>query len=73
MVEEQAAGTTKRRRGRSPSYPAIDLKIALQRSYTLYEIERNHATPVATIRATWGYNHTSGTGLGGLAAAQNAG
>ena len=53
MVEEQAAGTTKRRRGRSPSYPAIDLKIALQRSYTLYEIERNHATPVETILAHW--------------------
>ena len=73
MVEEQAAGTTKRRRGRSPSYPAIDLKIALQRSYALYEIERNHATPVETILAHWGYKPTSGKGLVALAALKKFG
>ena len=54
-------------------YPGIDLKLALQRSHALYQVERNHAAPVETILAHWGYKANSGKGLVILAALKKFG
>ena len=58
----------KKKRERSPSYPAIDLKEALDRARTLYDEERRNAAPVNTILKHWGYAAGSGNGLRVLAA-----
>ena len=71
MAEQ--AGTTKRKRGRSPSYPGIDLKEALLRSHALYQRERGHAAPIETILNHWGYKPGSGPGLVALAALKKFG
>lgn len=69
----QATGTVKRKRGRSPSYPGIDLKEALERSHALYKAEGKHAAPVETILAHWGYKPNSGPGLVAIAALKKFG
>ena len=60
-------------RGRSPSYPGIDLATALQRARTLYEREQHHAAPTHTIVRHWGYVADSGPGLVTLAALKKFG
>ncbi len=60
-------------KGRSPSYPAIDLQTALGRAQTLYEHERRNAAPVDTILQHWGYRPKSGLGLVTLAALKKFG
>lgn len=43
------------RKGRSPNYPGIDLKQALERAKTLWEREQHHAVPNELILKHWGY------------------
>jgi hypothetical protein len=45
----------KKRKGRSPSYPGINLEAAIARAKALYEVEHQHAVPMATITKHWGY------------------
>jgi hypothetical protein len=52
----------KKRKGRSPNYPGIDLMLALDRAKTLWEHERHHAVPTELILKHWGYGPRSGGG-----------
>lgn len=73
MTDDEAPATSRKRRGRSPSYPGIDLQQALRRSHKLYEHETRHAAPVAVILQHWGYKPNSGGGLVALAALKKFG
>lgn len=42
-------------KGRSPSYPGISLRQAVERARTLYENERRHSAPMGVITGYWGY------------------
>lgn len=65
--------TTKVPRGRSPSYPGIDLAVAIQRAERLYEVQRDHAGSADVILGHWGYGTKSGAGLVALAALKKFG
>jgi hypothetical protein len=67
----QSAPTT--RKGRSPNYPGIDLKLALERAKTLWEQEQHHAAPSAVILKHWGYGPKSGGGSVAYAALKRFG
>lgn len=62
-----------RRKGRSPSYPGINLETAVQRARQLYAQERQHATSVGTITQHWGYKSLNGPGAVTLAALKKFG
>lgn len=61
------------KKGRSPSYPGIDLERALEFARTLYRHEREHAAPVSAILSHWNYKPKSGTGNVALAALKKYG
>jgi len=65
--DSQSAGP-KKKKVRSPSYPSIHLRAALERAEQLYEVERRHRAPVSTILSHWGYSAKSGSGMVVLAA-----
>lgn len=49
------------KKGRSPSYPAIDLEAAIGRAEAVYRHEKMHPAPIGAIVGHWGYkSHTSG-------------
>lgn len=50
----------KRRKGRSPGYPAINLEEAVQRARQLYGAEQRHTAHFSTIVKHWGYSPKSG-------------
>jgi hypothetical protein len=59
----------RRRTGRSPSYPALDLEAALERVQTLYETERRYPAAIEVALRHLGYNSVkSGGGQVTLAA-----
>jgi hypothetical protein len=70
---EGTPGESKRKRGRSPSYPGIDLGEALDRARTLYEKEGRNAAPVSAIYGHWGYGANTGPGMIALAALKKFG
>jgi hypothetical protein len=70
MTENTAVRKPK---GRSPAYPAINLETAIQRARQLYDKERHHPTPVATIASHWGYASLNGAALGAIAALKKFG
>ena len=53
---------------RSPSYPAIDLKMALDRARTFYQHEKRSAASVLVASQHWGYSFSSSGGKQALAA-----
>jgi len=55
-------------RGRSPSYPAIDLESAIARARDVWQKERESSAPVNVIMEHWGYAPGSSNGLVTLAA-----
>lgn len=63
----------KRPKGRSPSYPAINLERAIYRAEETWEKERQHATPVETIVEGWGYRSLNGPGSLSVAALKKYG
>ncbi len=73
MTTEQITESPKRKRGRSPSYPGIDLKEAVDKARILYNKEGRNAAPVETILAHWGYKRDSGPGYTALAAVKKFG
>lgn len=62
-----------KRKGRSPSYPAIDLEQAVERARRLLERENRHLVPVDTALEAWGYSQASGAGMVVLAALKKFG
>lgn len=61
------------KRVRSPSYPAIDLKEAIERTDMLYKHERSSQIPVDVVLGHWGYSKGSGAGLVQIAALKKFG
>ncbi|GAA2614268.1 hypothetical protein SMC26_24140 [Actinomadura fulvescens] len=61
------------KRSRSPSYPGISLDVAIQRAKKLYDIEKRHAAPVATIAAHWGYKFGTSSSNTSIAALKKFG
>jgi len=63
----------KKKKGRSPSYPAITLEAAIQRAQQLWDAERQHPTPIDTIVKHWKYKSLSGPASLTLAALKKYG
>jgi hypothetical protein len=59
---EKAAPKRTGPKGRSPSYPGIDVGTAIQRAEKLYEKERDHSAHFDTILRHWGYAPKTGPG-----------
>lgn len=57
-----------RKKVRSPSFPAIDLREAVERARTLYQAERRNAARPEIVVAHWGYSPKSSGGLQTIAA-----
>lgn len=57
MTAEQGADSDARRRpkGRSPSYPGISLRAAVDRARTVYDKEGRHGAPISAITGHWGF------------------
>jgi len=66
--QEQKRDQQRPKKGRSPSYPAIDLEAALARARSLYKQERMNPAPISAIVGHWGYS----TYKSGAAAVQYA-
>jgi len=62
-----------KKKARSPSYPAIGLREALNRARTLYDQERRNAAPVNAILDHWDYSPGSGPGILAVAALRKFG
>jgi hypothetical protein len=73
MSEQAQATASKKPRGRSPSYPAIDLSMAIQRARQLWSEERQHPASVDTISRHWGYKSFNGPASLTLAALKKFG
>lgn len=58
MTDEQAAH--QRRKGRSPSYPAVDLDDAIRRVEQIYGSEGQHPTPLPAVLKHWNYRSLNG-------------
>lgn len=58
----------KKRRERSPAYPAIDLESAIQRLSTVYEKESRQPVPVSVLMEHWNFTPKSSYGLQTVAA-----
>jgi len=54
MTTDEATGTRKRKKQRSPSYPGIGLEAALERAKTFYQEEGRNAAPNNAILQHWG-------------------
>lgn len=65
--------TDKKKRFRSPSYPAVDLATAIDKARVIYEHERKSAAPVAVVARHWGTDIKSSTGLRLVAALKQFG
>ena len=73
MTEQSPITKRTRKVRRSPSYPAIDLEIALQRTRVLFEKEGRHPAPIAAVVQHWGYGPKSSSGLVAVAALKKFG
>lgn len=65
--------TQAKKKGRSPSYPAIDLEKAIERAKELWHEERQHPASVETIIKHWGYRSLNGPASLTLAALKKFG
>ena len=59
MTEPQNA-QAKRPKGRSPSYPAINLENAIRRAAQFFDLARQHPTAVEHLVQHWGYKSLNG-------------
>jgi hypothetical protein len=59
-VTEDAKTNGRRPAGRSPSYPGVSLRVAVDRAQQLYKAENRYATPVPAAMAVWGYTNPGG-------------
>lgn len=60
MDSQNTETQIKKKKGRSPSYPGIDIQTALQRARELYAKEKRYQVDVKTAAAHWGYKFGSG-------------
>jgi hypothetical protein len=67
-VTEVEAQEPTRRKGRSPSYPGIDLELAVERADQLWAREHHYKVAIPVILGHWGYGPKSGGGYAALAA-----
>lgn len=58
---------------RSPSYPAISLRTAVERLRQLYSAERSHPAPIETAVKHWGYSGPNGRTAGIIGALKKYG
>lgn len=72
-MAEQATERRKRKLLRSPSYPGIDLKTAIDRASIVKKEEGRNTAPADVIISHWGYALKSGPGLTTLAALKKFG
>src|SRR5438105_1253530 len=65
MPETQATAVpaAKKKRERSPDYPALDLATALERAVVLYDKHGMHWGAMALVFKHWGYSKGSSSGL----------
>lgn len=63
----------RKRRGRSPSYPAISLDAAVQRAKELWDEEKQYPAPAETAVKHWGYRSLNGPAGLALAALKKFG
>lgn len=62
-MSDQAEGNGERRkRGRSPSYPAVDLKTAIDRAREIWQEDHQYLTALPTIFKHWGLKSAAGVG-----------
>lgn len=61
------------RRVRSPAYPALNLKGAIEKAYDFYRAEGRNAAALPVTLQHWGYSPRSGSGLKALAALKSFG
>lgn len=73
MSEQAVEANPKRKKGRSPSYPGIDLETAIDRARQLWQRERQHPASVETIQQHWGYKGGTGPAAVTLAALKKFG
>lgn len=52
----------KKRAGRSPGYPGIDVQTALKRAQELYDKAQHHSSHIEIVSKHWGYKAASGLG-----------
>lgn len=57
-----------KREGRSPGYPSINLRNAIEKAQIIYDREKKHAAPAVNVVRHWGYTPKSSAGLLTLAA-----
>ena len=72
MSTEQGTGT-KRREGRSPSYPEFGLEEAINKARRLWVEEKKNFAPIPAIQGHWGYKPHTGTGIRAVAALKSFG
>lgn len=65
--------STKPSRIRSPSYPSIDLKTAVDRTEELYQFAKRSPVLVSAVLPKWGYNSKSANGMKTIAALKSYG
>jgi hypothetical protein len=65
--------STKPSRIRSPSYPSIDLKAAVDRAEELYQFAKRSPVLVSAVLPKWGYNSKSANGMKTVAALKSYG
>jgi hypothetical protein len=53
----------KKKRTRSPGYPTIDLREALEKAKTVWENDRRNETPISSLAVQWGYNAKSSSAV----------
>lgn len=70
---EEASKTSRRQRGRSPSYPSISLPRALARANELWQSDRQYETPADAVARNWGYAGLNGPAGLALAAMKKFG
>jgi hypothetical protein len=61
------------RRVRSPAYPALNLKAAIEKAYDFYRAEGRNSAALPVTLQHWGYSPRSGSGLKALAALKSFG
>ena len=66
-------GNSKKLRTRSPAYPYLDLRTALDKAATLWKAEGRHPAAVNVVMHHWGYKEESSTGYSCMAALKKYG
>ena len=54
--------TKRPKQGRSPAYPGISLKVALEKAKALYDAEGKYAAPMSSAFKAWGFSEKSSGG-----------